>query len=134
MAGKESLMAKGEWCAEHDEPRRSCDCNAKCGCGNIIPGLPEKQCIVQGVRVCQECADRFFEKEAALGVKPMAVMPDDLAKRRKTTRDFPREGELAQRIHALIDEYADDLSLVAVVGILHTCADDRIKLNREEGS
>ena len=33
---------------------------------------------------------------------------------------FPREGELADRMNNLIDEYADELSSVAVVGVLET--------------
>ena len=32
---------------------------------------------------------------------------------------FPKEGELMERLTKLIDEYAGDLSLVAVLGVLH---------------
>ena len=32
--------------------------------------------------------------------------------------DYPKEGELAQRITDLIDEYAGELSTVSVIGIL----------------
>lgn len=32
--------------------------------------------------------------------------------------DYPKEGELAQRMADLIDEYAGELSTVSVIGIL----------------
>ena len=48
-----------------------------------------------------------------------------LGQRLTVARDYPLEGELAQRIHDVINEYADDLSLVAVVGILHIVANQR---------
>lgn len=33
-------------------------------------------------------------------------------------KKFPKEGELMERLTKLIDEYAGDLSLVAVIGVL----------------
>ena len=33
-------------------------------------------------------------------------------------KKFPKEGELMDRLELLIDEYAGELSLVAVIGIL----------------
>ena len=33
-------------------------------------------------------------------------------------KTFPKEGELMERLTSLIDEYAGELSLVAVVGVL----------------
>jgi hypothetical protein len=41
-------------------------------------------------------------------------------------KTFPKEGELMERITALIDEYAGELSLVAVVGILEMKKQDML--------
>jgi hypothetical protein len=40
---------------------------------------------------------------------------------------FTKEGELMERLTALIDEYAGELSLVAVLGILELKKADMIK-------
>ncbi len=41
----------------------------------------------------------------------------------KKPKVFPREGELYNRIVEIIDDYAGELSLVAVVGVLELAKD-----------
>ena len=42
-----------------------------------------------------------------------------------TDLKFPKEGELASRLSKLIDEYAGEISMVGMLGILRLEADER---------
>jgi|TARA_Y100000310_G_C20139551_1_gene559625 hypothetical protein len=71
-----------------------------------------------GPAPCLQCEVNSSDNVVGIGEEPV--------------RAFPIEGEVADKVKDLIDEYADEISLVSAAGILFTVAHELIEMTKAD--